>query len=371
MQTARRIIKKALDIICYLLIAISYIRAKKTINKQKIVKILLINLQGIGDVLMTTPLLRAIKNGFPTAEIDYCVYKDNGALIEKDVYKILRRENNSILSKDFFKTLRNIQREKYELVINLFHAQHSALFTICSGAQYKLGNLYSTRATSNNLNVPHGNATWDVRINACNIARQLNIEIEKPEELNITIDKKTEQKIKKQHKKPYILINPHANWLSKKWPATRWADLIVWLMETYKDYEIIIIGAEKDSAYAEHIACLAKKTANSNNIKDICGKDTLEEIAARIKNAALMITTDSGPMHISIAAKTKTLALFGVTNPDILVSKAENIHVISKYSECPKRFRFNHNNEPPDWNRICMKKITMKEIKEAVEMILT
>jgi ADP-heptose:LPS heptosyltransferase len=68
--------------------------------------------------------------------------------------------------------------------------------------------------------------------------------------------------------------------------------------------------------------------------------------------------------------QTKTVALFGVTDPDILVSGANNLEICSSYSECPKKYQFNHNNEPHDYAQECMKKITINEVMSKIKGML-
>ena len=82
-----------------------------------------------------------------------------------------------------------------------------------------------------------------------------------------------------------------------------------------------------------------------------------------------MITTDSGPMHIALATKTKTIGLFGCTNPEILVKGNKYIEIMSSYKNCPKLLQFNHNNEPEDRQQTQMKKITIQEVKERIKRV--
>src|SRR3989338_4337500 len=177
-NSLKKIGKKGIDITCFLVLLPSYLRPKKEIQKEKINKILLINLQGIGDIVMTTPFLTALRTEFPEGEIHYLCYKGNGDLLEEEkrINKTYKRKEDNIFSKDFLNTLKEIRKDHYDLTINLFPAQHSALLTVLSNAKYKLGNLYNTASTSNNLQIKKAEKTWDMRKNAQNIAEQLGLE---------------------------------------------------------------------------------------------------------------------------------------------------------------------------------------------------
>lgn len=355
--------------LCFVINSNSYLRKKKIVQDCEIHKILLINLQGIGDIVMTTPFISALKEKWPEAQIDYLCYKNNGELLEGDsrIHAVLKRNKNGIFNTDFIQTLKNIKKEKYDLVINLFPAQHSALLTVLSNAPYKTGNLYCTVSTSNNLDVPDMPHTWDVRENAKHIALQLGLDDydETDLEIGITKENYVEEFFKKNKIKECIAINPHAAWVSKNWPREQWIELIQQLLKLWKG-NIVILGSPhnvNESKYYE-------KIINNKKIINKTGQLTLKQTAALLKKCKAFITTDSGLMHIAVAMQTKTIALFGVTNPDVLVSGANNIEICSSYNECPKKYRFNHNNEPPDYEQECMKKIKVHEVLTAVKRVL-
>ncbi len=360
----RQLAKKGINAACFLIIIPSYLRPKKEIQKEKIHKILLINLQGIGDIIETTPLLTEIKKHYPNTQIDYLCYQENGALLENDVRinNLIKRQKEGIINNDFLKTLKQIRKNKYDLVINIFPAQHSALLTVLSNASYKLGNLYSTASTSNNLKVKRTAKTWDVRENCKNIAEQLQIQLADPYQPTLQIPKEIEKRINKETKeKKYILLNPQAQWVAKQWPNENWQELIKIILKEKKQYTIAIIGTKADK---ERTELLLSPFQKEKRIENWCGKYTIQELAARIKQAEVMITTDTGPMHIALA--TKTIGLFGCTDPNILVKGNKHIKIVSSYDSCPEQLKFNHHNEPEDWQQTQMKKITVKEVMERI-----
>ena len=375
----KKSVKKAIDFCCFLLLIPSYLSGKEAIEKNMINKILLINLQGIGDIIMTTPFLTALRKEFPKAEINYLCYKGNGDLLEGDtrINSVIKRNKDDILSLDFLETLKEVRRKKYDLCINLFPAQHSALLLALSNARYKLGNLYCTKSTSNHLNVKKATKTWDIRQNAKNIAEQIELNEYDLTKLSVTISEETKRKVKEIFakegiKKQCIGINPHATWISKNWPDTYWKKLFEEVIKKYKNNKIVIFGGSGDK---EHTSVLLEqikkdKAYNETRIINLIGKLTLKQTAGALKEMDLFITTDSGLLHIALAAGTKTIGLFGVSDPSILVKGNQHVTVVSSYDQCPKKFQFNHNNEPPDWEQECMKKICVDIVLEKIQMIM-
>lgn len=371
-NTVKKCAKKIIDICCYFLILPSYLRPAKKIEKKEIRKIALVNLQGIGDIVMITPFLSVLRKEFPGAMIDYWCYKENGSTLEQDkrITRIRKRESDDLFSMDFLKTLSAIQEEKYDCVINLFPSQHSAMLTVLSGARYKLGNLYNLETTSNNLKVKKGPKTWDTRENAASIAAQLGITEYDKAALSIFLSAKEKEGMKEVLKKEkvgkkFIVINPHATWQAKSWPQEYWKELLERLS---KNYDIVIIGSKKER---EATTQLLRTIKQKKQIRNVAGMFSLRQTASLLEKASLVITTDSGPMHIAIAMKTKTIALFGCTDPNILVKGAKNITILSTFEQCPKKWRFNHNNEPPKEAQEMMRRITVREVLQAVEMNLT
>ncbi len=349
--------------ICFAINSVSYLRKKRSIDHFVLQKILLINLQGIGDIVMTTSFLSALKEKWPAAQIDYLCYKNNGELLEGDsrVSQVLKRNTYGIFNAEFIQTLQTINKEHYDLVINLFPAQHSALLAVLSNAEYKLGNLYGTVATSNNLDVPTMPHTWDVRENAKHIAMQL--QLEEYDEVMLSLD--ITEKLSDAKLKNSITINPFASWKSKNWPQERWIALIQQLLKIWKG-TVVILGGPHDVTQSKDI----EKIINNKRVINKTGQLNLKQTAAVLKHSKLFITTDSGLLHIAIAMQTKTIALFGVTDPEVLVSGANNIEICSSYALCPKKYQFNHNNEPQDFAQECMKKITIDEVLSKVKKVL-
>lgn len=161
-------------------------------------------------------------------------------------------------------------------------------------------------------------------------------------------------------KKPLVILNPGAFYGSaKRWPASKYAALATFLQEK-NQAEILIIGSLNEVSLAEAIADAMKKTPLL-----LTGKTTLRELAALISHAALLITNDSGPMHIANALSTPLVAIFGPTDPRRTGPLQEPSVVFKKevpcwpcaYRDCP----FDHR---------CMMNIEIEEVFQACQPFL-
>jgi len=108
----------------------------------------------------------------------------------------------------------------------------------------------------------------------------------------------------------WIALQPGARWLNKRWPAEYFAELVRQLAATHKEARFAILGSEEDRPLAETVA-----RADSQRCLDLTGKLSLLEMVEWIRCSNLMVTNDTGPMHVAAALGKPVVALFGPTEP--------------------------------------------------------
>ena len=160
---------------------------------------------------------------------------------------------------------------------------------------------------------------------------------------------------------PLIVINPGANWIPKRWPSENFAALIK-KIKARLPLNIAITGADKDRDLAEEII---KKSGK--DIFDFTGQTSLGQLGALMEEADIVISADSGPMHIAAALGKSVVALFGPTSARITGPyPIENHIVIQKDVGCRVPC---YDKNCRDYR--CMKAITVDEVVEKVTGLLT
>ncbi len=151
---------------------------------------------------------------------------------------------------------------------------------------------------------------------------------------------------------PIIVFNPGAAYgSSKQWPASLFAQLGSMLQKALRA-EIVIVGAKSELAVGKSVA---EKMPNKPRI--LIGQTTLMELAGILKTATLVISNDSGPMHLANAVHTPVIALFGPTNPQVTGPLQQPSVVLKKEVPCwPCKYR-----KCPIDHR-CMLEITPEEV---------
>lgn len=111
--------------------------------------------------------------------------------------------------------------------------------------------------------------------------------------------------------KNLVILHVGGNWNLKLWPKENFARLIDELMREY-NVNIIISGSFKDYGIAQEIVAMAK-----HNVLNACGLTTLKQLGVLFKKSDLVISADSGPLHVAMAMGARGIALFGPTSPQI------------------------------------------------------
>ena len=283
------------------------------LNKEKINKILIIKLRGIGDVVLSTIVIDNLRKDFPDAQIDYLVEKPSepGLAGLKDINRVLLFERH-----DFWKKVSlifQIRKAKYDLIFDFFTNPSTALITFLSGAEYRVGFPYRGRKYAYNLYGPEERGKYH--------SAQLHLETLKSlglnysnQELHYFINSSTLSTAEKYVRDNLIENNfvigicPTGGWASKKCDPEKFAEIANALIKKYNAKIFIIWGKSDEEDALKIHSLLGGKSI-------IASETSIQELAALISRCEILIANDSGPMHIASAVGTPVLGLFGPTNP--------------------------------------------------------
>ncbi len=304
-------------------------------------RILIVKPSSLGDIIHTLPLLNALKTSEPESEIDWVVAKGFEGLlighpminklfiINKEHWKSLKNLPQTL--KELLKLSRDLRRQHYDLCIDVQGLFRSGLITALSGAPERLGFSDAREGAPffYNIKVEGGRDLHAVQ-RYLKLLSPLKIS---PGTVEFPLPHiKTKRVVQEKY---YILV-PGARWETKLWPTEYFAELINLLANKapFNEYVPIIVGTSADKARAEQIIALSKV-----DVIDLTGKTTLTELASYLKGATLVITNDSGPMHIAAAVNTQVFAIFGPTSAKLTGPYGEGHIVITAGVECQPCFK--------------------------------
>lgn len=381
-------LKRLLDLSLFLVFQLMlFFQPKHVFDKSEIKRILLINLQGIGDLVMTTPFIDALRKAYPYAQIQYLCYGKNSEVFAADKrIDTAHSYRGSFLDTTFLQQLSKIRSQQYDLCVNLFPSQHSAFLTIFSQAKYIAGSLYSLQIVRN-FTLPETEEavfqqqqqkTRNLRKQCQYLALSLGCSIQQYDRLNLVVDPQLQKKVKALHIEPFqkaalrIIINPGSAWQTKQWCTERWQQLILGLAQKYSKKKPIFyfIGSHDDAVLIQKIvASLSSAHLHSISLVNLAGKLSLQELIAFLSFADFMLTVDGGPMHIAAALHIPIVALFGVTQPELLVSENKLFKAIKKPSLHRHLFGscYDFNNQPLQSCHVVMLNITVNDVVKEIE----
>ncbi len=282
------------------------------IDRSKINKILVLKPRAIGDVLLSTPVLANIRAEFPNATIDFFVEEFAAQVVELNPFinrvHAINTGKSSPLSIIF-----DIRRARYDLVIDLFANPRTAIVTMFSGAPYRVGFPFKWRRHAYNIIVsPRSGEVHNVEFNL-DALRRIGVPV-KTTELSFPIDDQSFQfaaDFIRDHnlaKDSYLTVNIGGGWQIKRWPIDKFVELCRMIDDRLNMPVVILYGpSEIDDAL--------RVQGQSNAI--LAPQTSLRQMGAIMKYSRLLITNDSGPMHIAAALRVPTLAIFGPTNPKL------------------------------------------------------
>jgi ADP-heptose:LPS heptosyltransferase len=285
------------------------------INKDEVRKILVIKFGGIGDVLMSTPVLPNLREYFPNAHIDYLTLIKNRDVLMDNHYidRVLTFDARIDKSWDL---LRHIRDKGYNLVIDLFGNPRTALLTYVTGAKYRVGFKFRGRRYAYNIKIDgRGGEVHNSDFNLDALIKAGIPIVSKKLNLSVNV-------VHKEYSDKYLRDNKLGNefligiaitggWESKRYKIKDYIELISLLSSKYKVKFLILWGNKKEYKDAQEIKSAHKDTAF------IIPDSPIRYLAALIKTCKVVIGNDSGPLHLAGAVEVPVLGIYGPTNPKL------------------------------------------------------
>ena len=346
-------------------------KSKKKTKEPK--RILIMRSGGIGDVLMSTPLVKAIRKHYPKAKITYFVgnWSKNSLENNPNIDRIFNYDDLIIIKRNIIKIsglIKKIRKEKFDLGFNLEKSWHWAVLMFLFGIPKRIGFDRKGEGFANNLTVPFNGTKYELEY-YLDLARLLKMKIPTDEmEIYLTNKEKIiankfikQSKLKNKKKigiAPGGADNPAQQAFIKRWPLENYIRLIDKL--TGKKKYVILFGGENDIEICKEII---KKIKNKNQVLNTAGKFTVKSCAAVMKKCNLFVTHDSGPMHIAAAVKVPLIALFGPTQSRRFAPKDA---IIIKNKICRPCYDIYGNYKKCE-KKDCMKVIEVNDVLKAIK----
>jgi lipopolysaccharide heptosyltransferase II len=331
-----------------------------------------IKIGALGDVILSTAALRAIREKFPQGnyKISFLVGEESKDLLLRcpyiDELLVCDLKNKDKGFKGLLGVGRILRKKNFDLVIDLQNSRSSHILAYLSGCINRYG--YNNKKFSFLLNhtIDNHRPLIDPVTHQFRILKMLGIDL-----LNNSLelwpsseDQKMVEEMLNAHwlsqvqKVVGINISASKRWKTKLWPM----EYLICLCEELglKDIRVIITGTSQDQALAGMLINSLKNT----KIINACGKTNINQLAVLIKKCQVFISADSSPLHIASAVGTPFIALFGPTDSRRHLPPGKNYIVMNKELPCSPCYKTDCRKKS------CMVQISPAEVFEAVMKLL-
>ncbi|MCD9186377.1 MAG: glycosyltransferase family 9 protein [Pyrinomonadaceae bacterium] len=343
------------------------------IDWKNVNRVLIIRLKSIGDTVLTTPSLTALRRFLPEAQID--VLLEDWAAPVLDGFEAI--DNVISFKKDDLKsrlaTAWQLRRNKYDVVFNLHGGTTSGFFVRATGAPHRVGYSHYRYIFFHNRLLSSSADFWNKK--TTHSAEQqlallgfagIPVEDKPKSKLNITekAENSVEEKLKSEIQNPkreIALIHPVAAFDTKQWATENFARIAAYLSE--KGFEIVAVATKKEREVLEALKKLSQVSITA--FDDL----TLPEITALAAKAKIFIGNDSGIAHIAAAVQTPSIVIFGSSNRDHWRPWTDAPHeiVYEKFDCQPCAGYFCKQFSEPK----CILSVKTESVIEAIERVLS
>ena len=283
-------------------------------------KILILKPSSLGDVVQALPVLRLLKRHLPSSEIHWWIDSRLAPLLEgdPDLAGVVLFERQRWVSlrhwPEMWRSVQWLRQQAFDLVIDLQCLARSGVFAWLANGKLLIG-----------LDEPREGARgfYDLIIRRPTVlthAVDWYLGVLPP--LGVPVDWDFQwlperpalaESVRRKWpvgKSPWIVIQPGARWPNKRWPAETYAELVRLLAAAHPELRFAILGGAEDRSLGEGIA-----RVKAARCLDLTGEISLPEMVEWIRLSKLMVTNDTGPMHVAAALRKPVVALFGPTEP--------------------------------------------------------
>lgn len=337
------------------------------IPTNSVTSVLIVRCGALGDLIYATAIMDALQKQFgETVSIDWVCSPGTAGLFEKDprvrhVFKLRQRNVPLLLSPEKRRIVRTSKKRPYDLLLTLERGKQFISLTAAIRARHKVA-----APPNKPMHLIDSAHAADRIKEMCAPVIELGLLKQSvPRLYGETFDV-----LRQRYALPdrYLVINASNSHVTKQrinyraWPQAHWKRLLELIEDAIP---IVMIGGKGETAYFEQIRPFPDGTI------DLIGKTPLIDLIGILEHATAVVTTDTGPAHMSAAVDTPVYVLIGPTPADETgpyKTPTNEVHILSENLPCSPCYRTAVMDACED--NICMKQITPEKVYESLSPLL-
>ena len=338
-------------------------------------RILLIRLDRIGDVVLSTPVVKALRKAHPDSYIAMMVspyardiVAGNPYLDEVIIYDKNGKDKGAL---NIFRLAVRLRKKDFDTVVVLHPSERSHLISFLAGIPTRVGydRKFSFLLTKR---IPH-TKQYGLKHEsdyALDMVRYIGVDASE-KDLFVPVSDISEKKIADMFEAhgvtgsdKIIVFNPGASCASKRWPPERFAHVADMCVRKHGARVVVISGHSDKINASNMVSCMSEKYLN------LTGYTTVSDLPSVLKRAMIFVSNDSGPVHIACAVGTPVIAIFGrndrglspdrwgpIGKRDVVLKKDVGCHICLAHN-CRSAFK-------------CLDAITVDDVMSSIDTMLT
>jgi lipopolysaccharide heptosyltransferase II len=317
--------------------------------------VLIIRPGGIGDAVLLIPALRVLKERFPLAQIDVLAETRNA-----EIFTLCEAVTRIFL----YHRVRDLARvllQSYDLVIDTEQWHRlSAVVAFLTRAPVRAGFVTNERARLFSHCVPYDQCAYEVSSFLRLVESVTGEPIRMDQEVPFIVA--SPRRLDQNRSRPTVVLSPGASIPEKRWGDQRFAELAARL--TSHGCAVAVVGGNAERKQARRV-CFG----GSPNVTDLTGRLSLREVAALLAGADVLVTPDSGLLHLASAVGTATVSLFGASNKEKWAPKGREHRILSAELPCSPCSAFGYTPRCPI-DIECLRQISVEDVLTAILELL-
>ena len=329
-------------------------------------RILIVNVNWLGDVLFSTPALRAVRKKYPEAFIACLVPPRCVGLLKNNPYlnEVIQAEDRKGSFFKLWTTVVELRRRRFDKALFFHRSRTKAFMAWVAGIPERVGyagrhrGQFLTRVIPNPARDLHKTDYFLNLLESTGIPADGRV----PDFYPLKEAEGELRRLFESHQiaegTPYAVIHAGGNWELKRWPAdhfVKWAKLF----SARYPWKIILCGTKPEERLSDMISAHFK----NNEVVSFCGKTSLDGLALLLKKAKFLLSNDSGPIHLAATQGTRIVGLFGPTSATLTgpVSEAD-VLILKKDVGCEVPCYYRSCD-----HRVCMEWLAPEEVFQKTE----
>lgn len=316
---------------------------KRRLDELDVRRICVIKPSALGDVIQSLPLLPVLAERFPAAKLSWVINHEFADLLEghPHLHELLHFHRRGT-ARQYLHLLRELRERQFDLVFDLQGLMRSGVMAAATRAPLRVG-LETSREGAGlacHLTVPHTSKGMSAFQRYWRVAEELGLGNRRPQTI-VSLrddDRSWVRAALAGLSGPILAIHPGARWMTKRWPVEKFAVVANKAIRQF-GFSVVILGSKGEVPVAKELQTLLQGFGSTKTVLNLTGQTTLKQLSAVLTSVDVVLTNDSGPMHLAAGLGTSVLGVFTCTSPAISGPPGGQHELVSTQVSCAASYK--------------------------------